>query len=253
ALFALGLLALAPHAAADIADPMGLHQMTAGPALVAPLAAEPPTVQSAAAGDLLDYIAGRLRLPDADQKRIDQEYRWYTSHPDYLDRVFTRAQRYLPFIVAQLEERGMPMDIALLPVVESAFDPFAYSHGRASGLWQFIPGTGRMYGLKQDWWYDGRRDVVASTKAALDYLEALHRKTDGDWLKAIAAYNSGEGRVLSAVRRNRKAGKPTDFWHLSLPRETRAYVPKLLAIARVVARRYEHGVPLPYVEHAPYF
>ncbi len=207
---------------------------------------------TAVTGDLLSYIGGRLRLPDAQQARIDQEYRWYVSHPDYLDRVFTRAQRYLPYIVAQIEQRGMPLDIALLPVVESAFDPFAYSHGRAAGLWQFIPGTGRMYGLKQDWWYDGRRDVVASTDAALDYLQALKRKT-GDWLLAIAAYNSGEGRVLSAVRRNAKADKPTDFWHLKLPRETRGYVPKLLAIGRVVALRHEHGIPLPHVPHQPYF
>lgn len=216
------------------------------------VATSAPT-DAVAAGDLLDHISGRLRLPDSDHKRIDQEYRWYVSHPDYLDRVFTRAQRYLPYIVQQVEQRGMPLDIALLPVVESAFDPFAYSHGRASGLWQFIPGTGRMFGLTQDWWYDGRRDVVASTEAALDYLETLRRKTDGDWLLAIAAYNSGEGRVLSAMRRNRKAGKPTDFWHLALPRETRGYVPKLLAIARVVGQRYQHGVPLPYVAHAPYF
>ena len=213
-----------------------------------------PTAASAdVEGDLLDYVAARLRLPDADQQRIDQEYRWYVSHPDYLDRVFTRARRYLPYIVEQVEQRGMPIDIALLPVVESAFDPFAYSHGRASGLWQFIPGTGRMFGLTQDWWYDGRRDVVASTEAALDYLESLRKKTDGDWLLAIAAYNSGEGRVRSAVRRNKRAGKPTDFWHLDLPRETRGYVPKLLAIGRVVARRYEHGASLPTIGHAPYF
>lgn len=217
------------------------------------IASLPAAAVAAEQGDLLDYVAGRLRLPDADEKRIDQEYRWYVSHPEYLDRVFTRARRYLPYIVEQIELRGMPLDLALLPVVESAFDPFAYSHGRAAGLWQFIPGTARMYGLKQDWWYDGRRDVMASTNAALDYLETLLRKTNGDWLLAVASYNSGEGRVLRAVRRNRAAGKPTDFWHLKLPRETRAYVPKLLAIGRIVSRRYQHPFNLPSIERTPYF
>jgi membrane-bound lytic murein transglycosylase D len=204
-------------------------------------------------GDLLDHIAAGLRLPDEQRRQVEQQYQWYVTHPDYLDRVFTRARRYLPYIVQQLEARGMPIDLALLPVVESAFDPFAYSHGRAAGLWQFIPGTARMYGLHQDWWYDGRRDVVESTRAALDYLEALLRKTDGDWLLAVASYNSGEGRVLSAMRRNRAAGKPTDFWSLKLPRETRAYVPKLLAISRVVARRMQHDFALPFVPREPYF
>ncbi len=213
----------------------------------APEPAEPAVV------DLLDVIGNGLVLPDSERKRIDQEFSWYVRHPDYLDRVFTRAQRYLPYIVEEIQRRGMPIDLALLPVVESAFDPFAYSHGRAAGLWQFIPGTGRLYGLEQDWWYDGRRDVVASTQAALDYLQALHDKLEGDWLLAVAAYNSGEGRVRSAVRRNRRAGKPTDFWHLKLPRETRAYVPKLLAISRVVARRHELGLVLPYVAPEPYF
>ena len=126
----------------------------------------------------------------------------------------------------------MPAEIALLPVVESGFDPFAYSHGRASGMWQFIPSTGRIYDLRQDWWYDGRRDVVASTNAALDFLESLAKRFDGDWLLALAAYNSGGGTVNKAMRANRNKGLPTDFWSLDLPPETEAYVPKLLAIAK---------------------
>ena len=237
----LGLDKLALHADPDVVPdyllPVASPEEPAEPVLI----------------DLLDVIGNGLVLPDTEQKRIDQEFSWYVRHPDYLDRVFTRAQRYLPFIVSEIERRGMPIDLALLPVVESAFDPFAYSHGRAAGLWQFIPGTGRLYGLDQDWWYDGRRDVVASTRAALDYLQALHDKLDGDWLLAVAAYNSGEGRVRSAVRRNRRADKPTDFWHLKLPRETRAYVPKLLAISRVVSRRHELGLNIPYVSPDPYF
>ncbi|MEM6639640.1 MAG: LysM peptidoglycan-binding domain-containing protein [Pseudomonadota bacterium] len=214
---------------------------------------QPAVLQAAPAFDLLDQVAAGLVLPDTPERRTQQQYEWYRKHPTYLDRVFTRAERYLPYIVEQINARGMPLDLALLPVVESAFDPFAYSHGRAAGLWQFIPGTGRLYGLEQDWWYDGRRDVIDSTRAALDYLQALHTKTGNDWLLAVAAYNSGEGRVLSAMRKNRRKGLPTDFWHLSLPRETRSYVPKLLAIGRIVKRRYEHPFALPDIDPAPYF
>src|SRR5690606_5893096 len=130
----------------------------------------------------------------------------------------------------------------LLPIVESSFDQFAYSHGRAAGLWQIIPGTGRQFGLKQNWWYDGRRDVVQSTEAALDLLEYLNRRFDGNWLHALAAYNSGEGRVFRAIRENKKAGKPTDFWSLNLPEETSGYVPKLLAVADIVRNQSKYGV-----------
>ncbi len=139
------------------------------------------------------------------------------SNPDYLQRAFGRADLYLYHIVTQLEARGMPLELALLPVVESAFEPYAYSRARASGLWQFIPDTGSRFGLKQDWWYDGRRDIVESTRAALDYLQALHDEFNGDWLLAIAAYNCGEMTVERAVERNQRAGRPTDFWNLKLP------------------------------------
>ena len=157
------------------------------------------------------------------------------------------------YIVGQLNARSMPLEIALLPVVESAFEPYAYSRARAAGLWQFIPGTGSNYGLKQDWWYDGRRDVVASTRAALDYLQSLHDEFDGDWLLAIAAYNCGEGNVERAVKRNERLGKPIDFWHLKLPTETRAYVPKLLAMRRIVADPAAYGLEFSQIDDAPYF
>ena len=186
-------------------------------------------------------------------RRIDQQLRWYASHQRYLNRVSNRASRYMAYIVDEIQRRDMPIELALLPIVESAFDPFAYSHGRASGMWQFIPGTGRMYGLKQNWWYDGRRDVVESTRAALDYLDDLHKMLDNDWLLALAAYNSGPGKVLSAQRKNRKAGKPTDFWHLKLPKETEAYVPKLVALAKLFQSPDKYGVTLPYVSPEPYF
>ena len=183
-----------------------------------------PVVPEAAAVnvDLLDRLRNRFTLPIAAQQRTDAQRNWYLRHPDYMTRVFERSRPYLHHIVAELEARDMPAELALLPIVESAFDPFAYSHGRAAGLWQIIPGTGRRFGLQQNWWYDGRRDVVASTRAALDYLEFLARRYDGDYELAVAAYNSGEGNVDRAIRRNRKAGKPTDFWNLRLPRETAA-------------------------------
>lgn len=141
----------------------------------------------------------------------------------------------------------------MLPVVESAYQPFAYSHARASGIWQFIPSTGRLYGLRYSWWYDGRRDVVESTRAALDYLEKLHAEFDGDWLLALAAYNSGEGNVRKALRRNQRAGKPTDFFSLRLPRETRSYVPRLLAVSAVVADPDRYGLTLRSIPDKPYF
>ena len=204
----------------------------------------PPPAEPA---DVLDKLRSEFRLSYDDHARTAAERRWFAGHPDYLERVFVRAQRYLPYIVAELERRDMPLELALLPVVESAYDPFAYSHGRAAGLWQMIPGTAKRFGVKQNWWYDGRRDVVDSTRAALDYLERLLELNDGNWLNAIASYNSGEGNVLRAARRNRNAGKPTDFWYLKLPRETSMYVPKLLALVEIVADPGKYNLTLPVV------
>ena len=198
-----------------------------------------------------DDVLARLRrgfnLKYVDNHRTAAEKKWFVKHPDYMDRVFTRAQRYLPYIVAELERRDLPLELALLPIVESAYDPFAYSHGRAAGLWQMIPGTAKRFGIKQNWWYDGRRDVVDSTRAALDYLEYLYKFNNGNWLNAIASYNSGEGNVRRAVRRNTNAKKATDFWDLSLPRETSMYVPKLLALVEIVANPARYNLTLPVV------
>ena len=169
-----------------------------------------------------------------DNKRVAVQRDWYLKHPAYMERVSKRARPFLYYIIQQIEAREMPLELVLLPIVESAFDPFAYSHGRAAGMWQFIPGTAKRFGIEQTWWYDGRRDVIASTDAALDYLTYLNKMFDGNWLHALAAYNSGEGRVGKAIKRNKQAGKPTDFWSLDLPRETRAYVPKLLALADIL-------------------
>ncbi|HFD79587.1 MAG TPA: LysM peptidoglycan-binding domain-containing protein [Gammaproteobacteria bacterium] len=203
--------------------------------------------------DLWAELRAGFRLPAIDNARVRVQRNWYARHPKYLQRVSERARRYAWYIHEELQRRNMPAEIALLPIVESAYDPFAYSHGRAAGLWQFIPGTGKRFGLKQDWWYDGRRDLVDSTRAALDYLQYLHKRFHGDWLLALAAYNSGEGTVIKAQRRNRRKGRPTGFWHLRLPKETSAYVPKLIALKQLVANPERWGVHLQPVPAEPYF
>ncbi len=177
---------------------------------------------------------------------------WYIRHKSYMSQIAQRARRYLHLIVEEVEKQNLPLEIALLPIVESAFQPFAYSHGRASGIWQFIPSTGRIYGLKQNWWYDGRRNILASTRAAITYLKFLHKKFDNDWLLALAAYNSGQGTVNRAIRKNKKRNKPTDFWSLNLPKETRGYVPKLLAISTIVMNPKKYGIKLPPIANVPY-
>ena len=212
----------------------------------------PNNSHTATSTDIWTRVRTGFMLPDTDHPRVTNDKSWYTKHQTYLDRTFSRAQPYLFHIVEEIEARGMPMELALLPVVESAYQPFAYSHGRAAGLWQFIPGTARRFGLKIDWWYDGRRDVKAATTAALDYLEFLHKRFDGDWLLALAAYNSGEGTVSKAIRKNKKRGKGTTFWDLQLPRETQGYVPKLLAISNIVANPEQHDVSLKPIANTTY-
>jgi membrane-bound lytic murein transglycosylase D len=202
--------------------------------------------------DLWSRMRDGFQLSEHQHSRVENDLAWYASHKSYLDRTTERATPYLHLIVEEIERRGIPMEIALLPVVESAYQPFAYSHGRAAGLWQFVPGTGRRFKLSQTWWYDGRRDITASTRAALDYLEYLHNYFDGDWLNALAAYNSGEGTVKKAIQRNLKKGKPTDYWSLDLPKETEGYVPKLLAISSLVANPPAYGVMLDSVPDTPY-
>ena len=216
----------------------------------------PPPLAPKDMPNLFDRMRAGFALEDTDDpeynKAVDRELDWYANHPDYLDRAFDRADLFLYHIVAELEARGMPREIALLPVVESAFQPYAYSPARALGLWQFIPGTGSRYKLKQDWWYDGRRDVTESTRAALDYLNDLHTEFN-DWLLAIAAYNCGEMNVERAIARNKAAGLPTDFWNLRLPTETRAYVPKLLAMKRLVANPEYYGLAFSAIPNRAYF
>ncbi|MGI0117556.1 LysM peptidoglycan-binding domain-containing protein [Zooshikella sp. RANM57] len=198
-------------------------------------------------------LSQQFSLPyPIDHPRIQREIAWFKKHPKYIQRVNQRAEPYLFYITELVEQRGLPTELALLPVIESAYDPFAYSPGRASGLWQFIPSTGKYFGLKQNWWYDGRRDVVASTNAALDYLSKLYSHL-GDWELALASYNAGEGTILKAMRRNKQAGKPQDYWSLDLPRETEQYVPRLLALAHIIANTDRYDIKMPAVANKPYF
>ncbi len=201
--------------------------------------------------DVWRRISMQLEMPVPDNRIINYYRTWYINHPNHLKTVAKRAEPFLYLITEKIEARKMPLELALLPVVESSFDAFAYSHGSAAGLWQFVSGTAKMYGLEQSFWYDGRRDVAAATDAALDYLSYLNKRFDGDWTHAIAAYNSGGGRVSSAIRKNNKLGKPTDFFSLDLPKETSGYLPKLLALADVIANQEKYGVSIPEIANHP--
>ncbi len=259
--------ATAPPASTGVPSAGGAMPAPAAPGAVEPAAADigatagAPIAEAPAAGaitapqhaDLFERIRAGFRLNDHDGRAVDQQTNWYASNPEYLERAFGRAELYLYHIVSEIESRSMPLELALLPVVESAFEPYAYSRARAAGMWQFIPGTGSRFGLKQNWWYDGRRDVVESTRAALDYLQYLHDEFNGDWLLAIAAYNCGETRVAREFRKNIAAGRPVDFWSLKLPAETRAYVPKLLAMKRLVADPDLYGLAFSAIANQPYF
>ncbi|WP_127957013.1 murein transglycosylase D [Serratia microhaemolytica] len=185
----------------------------------------------------------QLEIPRND--RVHEQKENYLKRKNSLQDIAIRSEPYMHFIVEQLKQRNMPMELALLPMVESAFNPHATSHASAAGLWQIMPQTGRNYGLKNNQWYDGRRDVADSTSAALDMLQYLNRMFDGDWLLTMAAYNCGEGRVLQAIKRNKSEGKQTDYWSLALPKETMLYVPKILALSDVIRHNQRYGLQLP--------
>lgn len=202
---------------------------------------------------LWDRLFDSYSLPPVEHEEIDRELEWFINHPGYVDRVQKRAEPFLYSIVKQFEKHNVPGELALLPVIESAFQPDAVSPAKAAGLWQFIPSTGRIYGLKQSRSYDGRRDVYASTRAAIKYLKKLHSDFNGDWLLAIAAYNCGEGAVARAIQKNEARNKPTDFWSLELPGETRAYVPRLLAVAKLFAEAEQYGIDLHHIPNEALF
>lgn len=198
-------------------------------------------------------IGFQLQEQIGSNPRIERQRLWFASNPRHMQILGERGSLYLHYVVERLEERGMPLELALLPAIESAYNPLAYSHAHAAGLWQFIPSTGRHFNLRQTNWYDGRRDITASTDAALTYLGRLHEMFNGDWLLALAAYNAGEGTVSRAIERNQKLGLPTDYWNLPLPKETQDYVPKLLALSQVVRTPEAYGLNLAPIANEPYF
>ena len=201
---------------------------------------------------LWDRIRQGFGLSDITTPLVQQQIDWFANRPDFIKRTVERSSRYLYHIVEEVQKRGMPTEIALLPVIESAFNPVAYSRAHASGIWQFIPSTGKLYGLQQNFWYDGRRDVMAATNAALDYLEKLYDMF-GSWDLALAAYNWGEGAVSRAIAKNTARGLPTDYQSLSMPSETRYYVPRLQAVKSIIANPALYGLTLAEIPNRPYF
>lgn len=251
-------------------DPMPPRLVTPAPA-GAPAVAEDPRDAVGAPEDPLQPgrtmvlgdanarkdLWGRVRtgfgMPDLDSDLVREHERWYSSRPDYVRRMTDRGSRYLFHIIEEVQRRGMPAELALLPFIESAFNPQAMSSARASGMWQFMPMTGKDYDLKQNIFRDDRRDVLASTRAALDYLGRLNKMFNGDWQLSLAAYNWGEGNVKRAIARNERAGLPTDYESLSMPAETRHYVPKFQAVKNIIADPARFGLELPALENHPYF
>ncbi|WXT99670.1 MAG: Cell division suppressor protein YneA [Catillopecten margaritatus gill symbiont] len=201
--------------------------------------------------DLWQHISKGNTLKARNHRDLFWHIKWFKENPKHLTRVTKRAAPYLYLVAQEVEKAGLPIELALLPIVESAYYPFSYSHGTASGLWQFIPSTGKLYGLKQNYWVDERRSVVRSTRAAVSYLKSLHTLFEGDWLLAIASYNSGPGRVKKAIQKNKALGKKADFWNISLPAETRGYVPRLLAVAELIKNPQKYGQTITPVASKP--
>ncbi|SEG61362.1 LysM peptidoglycan-binding domain-containing protein [Vibrio hangzhouensis] len=258
ALLLAGCQLTQPETSSTTTEPTNSPAETATTKTTTPVSVDTPDTQPAPKvltpqeqEDVWQRIAMQLEMEIPDNAKVDYYRKWYIKHPHHLKTVSERAKPFLYLITEEIEARELPLELALLPIVESSFDAFAYSHGSAAGLWQFVPATGKAFGLDQTYWYDGRRDVTASTQAALDYLTQLNNRFDGNWNHAIAAYNSGGGRVSSAIRKNRKAGKPIDFFSLDLPKETSGYVPKLLALADILANKEKYGVDIPPIPNQP--
>ncbi|HEX2548340.1 MAG TPA: transglycosylase SLT domain-containing protein, partial [Gammaproteobacteria bacterium] len=205
------------------------------------------------ADNMWDVLRAEFTLPHyEDNPLVQEQINWFLNNQEFLQRAASRAAPYLYYISQQVRKRHLPAEVVLLPMIESAYNPFVYSSAGAGGIWQMMPDTATGYGVKQNWWYDGRRDIVASTKAALDYLVYLGGFFDGNWLLAIAAYNTGEGNVLAAIRRNVRDNRNTDFWSLPVHQQTREYVPRLLALASIIAHSDKYSLTFPGVNNAPY-
>lgn len=212
------------------------------------------SVFSLAKNDFWEELRSNFRLPiNYDSREVQQNILWFQKHQAYIDKTFARAQPYIYFIFKEAVDRNLPAEVTLLPVIESSYNPFLYSPAGATGLWQMMPGTASGSGLKINWWYDGRRDVVASTEAALNHIVHLYDFFDHDWMLAIAAYDSGEGKVKAAVKNNSAQGLPGDFWHLKLPRETKSYLPRLMALAAIIKDPDKYNISLPPLTNKPYF
>jgi len=197
-------------------------------------------------------INNGYQMKERPSRRIRNFEKWYSKRPEYVQRMLSRSEKYLFYVVSEVEKRNMPMEIALLPMIESAYNPIATSRQKAAGMWQFIPSTGKIYGLEQNWWVDNRRTVMEATNAALNYLEKLHKEF-GTWELALASYNAGEGRVGRAIKKNKRNKKPTGYYSLRLPRETKNYVPKLFAIKNIISDPAKYGLDLPKIKNQPYF
>lgn len=204
-------------------------------------------------GNLWNAITQGYGLPEIDDAKVSKHLRWFSNNQGYIDKITRQSQPYLHYVTNELRKNDLPLELALLPIVESAYDPFALSPSKALGVWQFMPQTGRNFGLKQSNWYDGRRDIVASTDAAVRYLKRLNTMFNGDWLLSVAAYNAGEGTVRRAIEKNRKLGKGTDFWSLPLSQQTQSYVPQLVALSKIVANPGKYDVELAAIPDNPYF
>jgi membrane-bound lytic murein transglycosylase D len=246
----LGSAAAPAWPQAVVADPVPPAAAAAIPHL--PPAFEDPDDVPMPDPDLWHRIRVGFMMEPLDSPLVQEQEAWYSSRPEYIKRFVDRGSLYLHYIVEQVEKRNMPMEVALLPVIESAFTPKAMSRAKASGIWQFIPSTGKSYGLTQDWWRDNRNDVIAATDAALSYLQRLHGMF-GNWELALAAYNCGEGCVGRAIAFNQKRGLPTDFMSLRLPPETRNYVPKLIAVKNIVLSPATYGIEIGSIPDSPYF
>ena len=214
--------------------------------VIVPPAPPPPPA------NMWDRIRAGFQLPSGDGPLVREWEQWYSTRPDYVARMIERSSRFLYHVMEEVERRKMPTEVALLPMIESAYNPQAYSRAHASGMWQFIPSTGKNYGLRQNFWYDARRDPIAATAAALDYLEKLYGMF-GDWDLALAAYNWGEGAVSRAIAKNQARGLPADYENLTMPPETRNYLPKLRAVKNIVANPQAYGLTLANVPNQPYF
>jgi len=238
------------------AAPAAEQALPAEPVTTIELAEDPPPLATVdltlPPDDLWDRIRHGFGMPNIDSPLVLQQQAWYLARPDYLRRVVERSRRYMYHIVEELVKRGMPTELALLPIVESAYNPMAYSRSHASGMWQFIPSTGKTYQLDQNWWMDERRDIIASTSAALDYLQSIY-EMHGDWHLALASYNWGENAVARAINKNKAKGLPTDYLSLTMPSETRWYVPKLQALKNIIAQPQLYGASLDAIPNQPYF